>query len=111
MVGVGFSSGTVAGVEVGRDFSAGGDADAGGKFGVEGGNPVKGVHVEVMGGGEVGDLSEGVNTSICAASSVDTDGFFGDFSEGVLDLSLDGIEFWLNLPTTEGGSIVGDREF
>lgn len=76
-VTIGFFDGIEASVEIGRDFIAGHDADGGGEFGIEGGNPVVGIHGELVGGVEMGDLAEGVDAGIGAARGVEADFFFG----------------------------------
>ncbi len=76
VVVVDFRGGGEAAVEVGGDFLAGDDADGGGEFGVEGGDPVCGVHGSGFRGVEVGDLAEGVDAGIGAARALEAEGLF-----------------------------------
>ena len=112
-VKVGFSGSGEAGVEVRGDFLGGEDADGGGEFGVEGGNPVVGVHGEVWWWVEVGDLAEGVDAGIGAAGAGESDFLvgFGDCGEGGFELVLDGVGVGLGLPTAVGGAVVGEGDF
>ena len=111
VVGVGFSGGLKAGMEIRGDFLATDDADGGGKFGVERGNPVEGVHGEMVRSVEVGDLALGMDSGISAAGTVKAEWLFGDDFEGVFDAFLDGVAIGLDLPTGVGGAVVGDGEF
>ena len=95
VVGVGLAGGRKAGVEVLCHFLTGEDADVGGEFGVESGNPVVGIHGEVIRGIEMGDLPESVDAGIGAAGAVETDFFPGSISHGGLDEILDSVSVGL----------------
>ena len=111
VVGVGFRLGGKASVKVVGHFFAFENTDGGREFGIERGNPIEWVHREVVGGVEVGDLAEGVDTGIGASGAVETDRFFSDFPEGFFDEFLNGDAIGLDLPTGEGSAVIGDGEF
>ena len=108
---VGFFLGGKAGVEVGGGFFAIHHPDGGGKFAVEGGEVVEGVHRRVLGGVEVGDLAKGMHAGVGASGIVNADGLFDDFGEGGFEVILHGAAFGLAGPAEEGASVVGDGEF
>lgn len=111
VVGVGFAEGGEAGVEVVGNFFAVEDADGGGELCIESRDPVDRVHGQGGRGVEVCDLAEGVDAGVSPAGAMDAEGFFGDDGEGVLDLLLNSVAIGLDLPPTEGASVVGDGEF
>ena len=110
-VGVGLGNGGEAGVEVIGHLFAFNDADFGRELGVEGWNPVEGVHGEAVRCVEVGDLAEGVHAGVGATASVEAKGFLGDGGEGLFDQFLNGLGIGLDLPTAKAGAVIGDSEF
>ena len=105
---VGLAEGAVASMEVFRDFLDGEYTDARWKGAVEG-------SVEVgwrdgNGEREGCDLGEGVDSGVGAAGALREDGLAGDVVDGVSEGSLDGGEVGLDLPTVEGGSVVGEDD-
>ena len=111
VVNVGFLNRGKASVEVIGDFLAFHDADGGRELAIKGGNPVEGVHGEIVRSIEVGHLAEGVDAGIGAARAVNTDGFLGDGGDGFLNAFLNGVGIGLDLPAAEGCAVIGNGEF
>ena len=98
----------MTGVEAGRDGFGGEDADAGGKAAVEGAVQVGGG--DGRGEGEGGDLAESVDAGVGAARALRKDALADGAVDGVGEHTLDGGQAGLNLPSAEGGAVVGEGE-
>jgi hypothetical protein len=104
-----FSAGGVACVEVFGGVVEGEDTDGGWEGTVEG-------DVEVGGGdggveGERGYLGEGVDAAVGASGALGEYGLSGDVVDGLGEGSLDSGKSGLDLPTMEGGAVVGEDGF
>ena len=64
------------------------------------------------GGGkrEAGDLGEGVDAGVGAAGALGKDALADGAVDGVGEQALDGGEVGLDLPSAEGGAVVGESE-
>ena len=98
-------------MEVRCGFFGSKNPDTGGKLGVECGNPVEGVHGEVVGGVEVGDLGDGVDSGIGSSGAVDADGFLRGGGGSFFEQVLNGVAGGLGLPAFEGTPVIGNSEF
>ena len=107
---VGLSRGRKASVEIGRDLFAIHDSDRVGKLGVQRGEPVDRVHRKLARWVEVSDLTECVHSGVCPSRTMDPNRLLGDFSKGRFQSFLNGFPVWLDLPTGERTSVVGDSE-
>lgn len=95
-------------MEGGWDDFRGQDADAGRETAVEGAVEVGGRD----GGGESegGNLAQGVDSSIGTTGALGKDALADGALDGVCEHTLDGVQAGLDLPSTVGGSIVGEGE-
>ena len=106
---VGFGAGGVAGVEVVRHFFDRQHANGGGKPVIE--------HDAKVGGGNAarglkgGDLREGVDSGIGASGTLREQTLRGETLNGVGERALNCGLAGLDLPSVEGGAVIGESEF